>query len=215
VSTGPSATAGDSFRLKNSKGLGYLALYLPRHPGAEFNVLDLEGGIASQREEDDTGHSAHGLPRLYEDLERAGIHITRLGDADEMLDERAKVAYRRRLSDLHEELENAKELGNVERAQRAEDEIDAVTRELSRVVGLGDAIAGRRPLRSEPGKASPRRSGIGRSFTELTAAFIWAGRFQEAGDVARRALALLLAGVSPDRAHLLGALGQANATAGA
>ena len=61
-----------------------------------------------------------GLPRGDEDLEKAGIHITRLGDAGEMLDEQAKVAYRRRLSELREELEEAKELGNVERAEQAE-----------------------------------------------------------------------------------------------
>ncbi len=54
-----------------------------------------------------------------------------------MLDEQAKVAYRRRLSELREELEEAKDLGNVERAERAEQEIDALTRELSRAVGLG------------------------------------------------------------------------------
>src|SRR6202043_1347302 len=57
--------------------------------------------------------------------------------AGEMLDEQAKVAYRRRLSELHEELEEAKELGKVERAEQAEHEIDALTRELSRAVGLG------------------------------------------------------------------------------
>jgi pyruvate carboxylase len=38
------------------------------------------------------------LPRGDEDLEKAGIHIGGLGDAGEMLDEQAKVAYRRRLS---------------------------------------------------------------------------------------------------------------------
>jgi tetratricopeptide (TPR) repeat protein len=54
-----------------------------------------------------------------------------------MLDDQAKVAYRRRLSELREELEGAKELGNVERAERAEAEIDALTQELSRAVGLG------------------------------------------------------------------------------
>jgi eukaryotic-like serine/threonine-protein kinase len=54
-----------------------------------------------------------------------------------MLDEQAKVAFRRRLSQLREELEEAKELGNVERAEQAEEEIDALTRELSRAVGLG------------------------------------------------------------------------------
>ena len=81
--------------------------------------------------------SAHGLPRGDEDLEKAGIHIGSLGDAGEMLDEQAKVAYRRRLSELREELEEAKERGNVERAERAEQEIDALTAELSRAVGLG------------------------------------------------------------------------------
>ena len=127
---------GKAFRLKDTKGLGYLA-HLLRHPGAEFHVLDLVGGIASQREEDETSQSVQGLPRGDEDLEKAGIHITSLGDAGEMLDEQAKVAYRRRLSELREELEEAKELGNVERAEQAEEEIDALTRELSRAVGLG------------------------------------------------------------------------------
>ena len=77
------------------------------------------------------------MPRGDEELEKAGIHIASLGDAGEMLDEQAKVAYRRRLSELREELEEAKELGNVERAEQAEQEIDALTRELSRAVGLG------------------------------------------------------------------------------
>jgi tetratricopeptide (TPR) repeat protein len=127
---------GKAFRLKDSKGLGYLA-HLLRHPGAEFHVLDLAGGIAGQRDDDESGQSAQGLPRGDEDLEKAGIHIGGLGDAGEMLDEQAKVAYRRRLSDLREELEEAKERGNVERAEQAEQEIDALTRELSRAVGLG------------------------------------------------------------------------------
>jgi hypothetical protein len=43
-------------------------------------------------------------------LEKAGIHIGSLGDAGEMLDDQAKVAYRRRLSELREELEG---LGGV------------------------------------------------------------------------------------------------------
>ncbi|MGB6562674.1 MAG: AAA family ATPase [Candidatus Binataceae bacterium] len=38
---------------------------------------------------------------------------------------------------MREELEGAKEVGNVERAEKAEQEIDALTSELSRAVGLG------------------------------------------------------------------------------
>src|SRR5260370_22637836 len=111
-----------------------------RHPAVEFHVLDLYGGSASQRDEHETSRSAqsaHGLPRGDEDLEKAGIHIGSLGDAGEMLDDQAKVAYRRRLSELREELEQSKTLGNVERAEGTEQEIDALTKELSRAVGLG------------------------------------------------------------------------------
>src|SRR6202140_1123438 len=117
---------GNSFRLKDTKGLGFLA-HLLRHPSVEFHVLDLVGGIASQREDDEIGKSAQGLPRGTEDLEKAGIHVTSLGDAGEMLEDEAKVAYRRRLSELREELEETKELGRVERAEQAEEEIEALT----------------------------------------------------------------------------------------
>ena len=125
-----------SFRLKDNKGLGYLA-HLLRHPGVEFHVLDLAGGIARQQEKYEASPSTRGLPRGAEDLEKAGMHVGSLGDAGEMLDEQAKVAYKRRLSELREELEEAKEVGNVKRAEHAEREIDALTRELSRAVGLG------------------------------------------------------------------------------
>ena len=55
-----------------------------------------------------------------EELRTGGIFIGGLGNAGEMLDEPAKVANRRRLSELREELEEAKELGKVERAEQAE-----------------------------------------------------------------------------------------------
>ena len=122
-----------TFRLKDTKGLGYLA-HLLRHPSVEFHVLDLAGGMPGQHGDDD---SDHGLPRGDDNLEKAGIHIANLGDAGEMLDDQAKAAYRRRLSELREELDEAKEIGNVERAEQTEQEIDALTSELSRAVGLG------------------------------------------------------------------------------
>ena len=128
--------SGNAFRLKDTKGLGYI-VHLLRHPTVEFHVLDLFGGIASQRDDDESNHSVQGLPRGAEDLDQAGIQITGLGDAGEMLDDQAKVAYRRRLSELREEFDEAKEVGNVERAEHAEQEIEALTKELSRAVGLG------------------------------------------------------------------------------
>ncbi len=55
---------------------------------------------------------------------------------------------------------------------------------------------------------------IGRSFTELAAASIWASRFQEATETARRGLTYLQAEVSSDRARLFATLAQALAAAG-
>jgi hypothetical protein len=124
---------GNALRLKDSRGLGYIA-HLLRHPDAEFHVVDLYEGIGIKREEDETSQSVHGSPPTGEDLKKTR---NRLGDAGEILDERAKVRYRRRLSALREELEEAKALGKIERAEEAEREIDALTRELARAVGLG------------------------------------------------------------------------------
>jgi hypothetical protein len=130
------AHGGKTFRLSDTKGLRYLA-HLLRHPGAELHVLDLFGGIASKREGDETSQSVQGLAPRAADLEKAGIHIGSLGDASQMLDEQAKVTYRCRLSELRVELEEAKERGEAERAELVEQEIDALTRELSRAVRLG------------------------------------------------------------------------------
>src|SRR5277367_2796687 len=126
---------GKTFRLRDSKGLGYLA-HLLRHPAVEFHVLDLFGGIASRRD-DDAGAADRLLERGDEALEKAGIHVAGLGDAGEMLDQQAKAEYRRQLGELREQLDEAKAQGNVALAERAEEEIDALTRELSRAVGLG------------------------------------------------------------------------------
>ena len=125
------------FRLKDSTGFGYLA-YLLRYPGTEFHALDLGAhGTRPEASDDKAGPSAAGLSMSAEELEASGIHVGNLGDAGEILDDQAKAAYKARLRELREELEEAKEFGNVERAARAEEEIDALIAELSRGVGLG------------------------------------------------------------------------------
>ena len=121
------------FRLKDAKGLAYVA-HLLRNPESEFHVLDLVGGIAGHSGDVETNP---GLPRGDEDLEKAGIHISNLGDAGELLDDQARADYRRRLSELREEFDEAKQAGRVERAERLESEIDALSRELSRALGVG------------------------------------------------------------------------------
>jgi hypothetical protein len=61
---------GKSLRLKNTKGLRYLA-HLLRRPQDEFHVLDLAGGIADRRDDDETGQSEQSLPHGDGDLEKA------------------------------------------------------------------------------------------------------------------------------------------------
>ena len=59
------------------------------------------------------------------------------GDAGELLDARAKAAYRRRLAEIDEDLAEAHAIGDTARAAQAEVERDVLVRELSRAVGLG------------------------------------------------------------------------------
>src|SRR5271166_5123868 len=123
------------FRLKDSTGFAYIA-YLLRYPGTEFHVLDLGAhGTSGPEASDDKAYLSSGA--IAEELQAAGIHVGNLGDAGEVLDGPAKAAYKARLRELGEELEEAKEFGNVERAAKAEEEIDALSAELSRGIGLG------------------------------------------------------------------------------
>jgi hypothetical protein len=115
------AYEGTSFRVKDSKGLGYVATLL-RHPGVEFHALDLIAG----------DHAS-------ESGEPSDLSVRRdLGDAGELLDRKARSAYKQRLHDLRERLEEAKALGAADAATHVEEEIDFLTRELSRAVGLGN-----------------------------------------------------------------------------
>ena len=104
---------GRTVRVRDLKGMRYLARLLA-HPGREFQVLDL---VAAE--------SGSGLS-----------HST-LGDAGEMLDVPAKAAYRRRLAEIEDDIEQARALGDVEREAQADSERDFLVRELSRAVGLG------------------------------------------------------------------------------
>ena len=54
-----------------------------------------------------------------------------------MLDARAKDAYRRRLAEIDDDIEQAHAIGDAERAAQADAERDFLLRELSRAVGLG------------------------------------------------------------------------------
>jgi tetratricopeptide (TPR) repeat protein len=120
------AFAGQGFRLKDVRGLHYLA-YLLRNPGREFHVLDLAAA----------GHEARaGGPRMSPARDD-DLHPGRLSDTGPVLDEQAKTAYRARLRELEEELAEATSWADPVRAARARQEMQFLADELAAAVGLG------------------------------------------------------------------------------
>ncbi len=108
--------------LRDLKGLHYLARLLA-HPGREFHVLDL---VAS-------GVAPAVTPPATTDPE---LTPSGQGDSGVLLDAQAKNAYRRRLAEIDEDLENARLMRDSGRVVQAEAERDFLIRELSRAVGL-------------------------------------------------------------------------------
>jgi tetratricopeptide (TPR) repeat protein len=121
-------------RLRDMRGLGCLA-FLIRHPGREFHASEL--AVLSR------GVDAAALTHPP----AAGSHVVGR-DGVRLLDERARAAYRRRLEDLREEADVARQAGDAPRVARAEEEIQFVTRELVRDLGLG----GRERRTGSPGE---------------------------------------------------------------
>jgi len=111
----------DAFRLRDSKGLRHLSVLLAA-PAREIHALELVSVV-----------EGHARDRTPSDAElRVGA-----GDAGNVLDERAKAEYARRLRDLESELAEAEEWHDPERASRLRQEIDFLARELGAAVGLG------------------------------------------------------------------------------
>ncbi|MCA1706354.1 MAG: hypothetical protein LC808_25065, partial [Actinobacteria bacterium] len=116
--------AGSETRLKDIKGLRYIAQLL-KVPGREVHVLDLAATVEG------------GLPASTKRTSEDELMADGLGDAGNVLDATAKAAYKRRLEDLREELEEAEDFNDPERAARAQEEIDALVSQLAAGVGLG------------------------------------------------------------------------------
>ncbi len=114
---------GQIVRLRDMRGIRYLARLLA-NPGREFHVVDLVG--LEQGGPADTTH-----------VTEPGLRFRDAGDAGEMLDTRAKEAYRRRLTEIEDDLEEARAFGDASRVAQATAERDFLARELSRAVGLG------------------------------------------------------------------------------
>ena len=114
------AFAGKVVRMRDAKGLGYLARLL-RHPHREFHVLELLAGDA---------------PRGNVTTRDDGL-VAATPDAGVVLDAPAKDAYRERIAELEAEIEQAHRWNDVERTARVEGELDALTHALASALGLG------------------------------------------------------------------------------
>ena len=113
---------GHTVHMRDLKGMRYLARLLA-DPGREFHVLDLVAAEAGPGAQTDGGRAA--------DLPRSAF-----GDAGEMLDAQAKDAYRRRLAEIDDDIEEARTTGDAERAAQADSERGFLVRELTRAFGL-------------------------------------------------------------------------------
>jgi non-specific serine/threonine protein kinase len=80
-----------------------------RSPNTELHVLDLSGS-STEVASDDAGPA---------------------------LDATARAQYKRRITELNEQLEEAKEFADIGRADELQHELDSLTQELSRAFGLG------------------------------------------------------------------------------
>ncbi len=102
---------GTVVRMKDAKGLRYIAVLL-RDPEREFYAGDLLGSIT----------------------ERAGKSIE--GDLGPVLDSTGRVAYKQRIEELRDELEEAEANNDIGRAEKARTEIDLLAHALSGAIGL-------------------------------------------------------------------------------
>jgi two-component sensor histidine kinase len=111
------AYAGTVSRLKDTKGLRYIA-HLIKHPGQEFHALDLAIFHSQARAE------SSGLTRA---LKRQGV-----GEC--VLDPKARREYKLRLEELRQDLHEAEQSNDLERAAKVREEIKLLAGEFASAV---------------------------------------------------------------------------------
>jgi class 3 adenylate cyclase len=113
-----------AFHFKDSKGFRSLARLLAT-PHVEIHVLELARVIA-----DSSVARNAALPT-------GGDHLVPHEPAGPVLDGQAKAEYRERLRELDQEIDEAQNWGDAERAARAEAEKRTLARQLASALGLG------------------------------------------------------------------------------
>lgn len=117
------AFAGHTVRVRDLKGIHYLTRMLAE-PGREFHVLDL---VAAENP---------GPANIVGGADRRHAPTT-FDDAGALLDDEARSAYRRRLIEIEDDIDEARSTGDLGRAEQAEAEREFLVRELSSAFGIG------------------------------------------------------------------------------
>jgi class 3 adenylate cyclase len=119
------AYEGAVFRLRDSKGLRHIAQLLAQ-PQTEIHSEALAAELP-----------ALAMSRSGEsDWTSLGVHRGVCGDAGPVLDAQAKAAYRHRLDDIAQELDEANAFLDPGRRMGLENEMDALAHQLAAAVGL-------------------------------------------------------------------------------
>jgi non-specific serine/threonine protein kinase len=122
---------GQTAFIKSMRGLHCLACLL-RCPRREFHVSELLVRLL----ELPAASSAVRAHRRQPGNGNQGI-ASGLNDGIPVLDAQAKAEYKRRLSELRLELEEAEQFNDPDRATKAHDEMDAIAQHLAAAIGLG------------------------------------------------------------------------------
>jgi hypothetical protein len=116
---------GRQIQLRDAKGLAHIARLLAA-PHVEFHALDLVAGP-----------QLRGAAPAVAIAAGIDVRARGSGDSGPVLDSQAKAAYRLRVQQLQEEIDEADSFHDPERASRAREELGFVARELAAAVGLG------------------------------------------------------------------------------
>jgi hypothetical protein len=119
---------GKTVLVRHSRGLALLA-HLVRCPGRDIHVRDLDSITPS-------GGSAVAREAPAPD----GGELPMAGDGGEMLDAQARGEFRRRVTELRQELEEAEHRHDLGRVESLRAELDVLVAELRAAVGAGGRV---------------------------------------------------------------------------
>jgi tetratricopeptide (TPR) repeat protein len=136
-----------TFRLKDAKGLRYIA-YLLAHPRHRIHVYDLIEAVE--------GTAASSRTKTFAQSEN--LYIARdIGRLGPMIDARTRAEYGARLRELRAELDEAERTNDLGRSERLRTELEMVSEELSGSSSLGGRA------RTASGSAERARGLVGKN----------------------------------------------------